>query len=357
MKMTMRWFGTNYDTISLDKLRQVPGLDGIITTLYGVPPGEAWTKEEFLALKKEVEDAGLSIAGIESINIHDSIKTAGKDRDERIENYIASLKVIGEAGIHLVCYNFMAVFDWTRTNLAKPRADGATVMSYEQDIIDQIDPVNMFAHMDAKSGGLLLPGWEPERMTRIQELFDRYRDCDDEALFANLKYFLDAIMPVCERYGIRMAIHPDDPAWPVFGLSRIMTNKEQLLRLITMVDNPLNGVTLCTGSLGSNPANDIPDIIHSLKGRIHFAHIRNLRYNGPGDFEEAAHLSRDGSLDIYAIMKALYDTGFDGPVRPDHGRAIWGEVSMPGYGLYDRAIGLAYLSGLLESIEKDSKRV
>jgi mannonate dehydratase len=350
--MTRRWFGTAYDPIPLSKLRQVPGLSGIITTLYGVPPGERWKREEFLDLKKETEDAGLSIAGIESVGVHDSIKTAGSDRDKYIENYIAALTLIGEAEIHLVCYNFMAVFDWTRSNLAKLRPDGSTVMSYEQELIDRIDPHNMFSVMSAKAGGRLLPGWEPERMARIKELFQLYREIDEEALFANLKYFLEAIMPVCEKYGIKMAIHPDDPAWSVFGLPRIMTNREKLLRLIRMVDNPLNGVTLCTGSLGTNPANDIPDIIGALKGRIHFAHVRNVRHNGPGDFEESAHLSSDGSLDMYRIMKALYDTGFDGPLRPDHGRTIWGDVSMPGYGLYDRALGLSYLAGLLEAIEK-----
>jgi mannonate dehydratase len=189
-------------------------------------------------------------------------------------------------------------------------------------------------------------------MAKIKELFALYKDTTDETLFGNLKYFLEAVMPVCGKYGINMAIHPDDPAWPVFGLPRIVTSKEKIQRILTLVDNPHNGVTLCTGSLGSNPANDIPDIIRSIKGRIDFAHVRNVKHNGPGDFEESAHLSSDGSLDMYAIMKAFYDIGFDGPVRPDHGRQIWGEVSIPGYGLYDRAIGLSYLNGLLEAIQK-----
>jgi mannonate dehydratase len=354
MKMTMRWFGTGYDPVTLNKIRQVPGLDGIITSLYGIPPGDTWKKEDFLALKNQVESEGLSIIGVESLSVHDSIKTAGKDRDRYIENYIATLAMLGEAGINLVCYNFMAVFDWTRTNLAKPRPDGSTVMSYEQETIDAVDPDTMFARMNDGSGGQLLPGWEPERMSRIKELFDLYLGLDEETLFANLKYFLEAIMPVCTQYGIKMAMHPDDPAFPVFGLPRIMSSKEQLLRLVQMVDNPLNGVTVCTGSLGSNPANDIPGIIHALKGRVHFAHVRNLRHNGPGNFEESAHLSGDGSLDMYAIMKALYDTGFTGALRPDHGRMIWGEVAVPGYGLYDRALGLSYLSGLLEAIQKSA---
>ncbi|MDR1869268.1 MAG: mannonate dehydratase [Treponema sp.] len=355
MKMTMRWFGPGFDPVTLDKIRQVAGVSGVITTLYGVPPGEEWKREELFALKKMVEDAGLEIAGIESVNVHDSIKTAGKDRDKYIERYINTLKVIADADIHLVCYNFMAVFDWTRSDLAKPRPDGANVMAYDQKLIDQVTPDNMFDVMNEKAQGHLLPGWEPERMAKLSELFKLYSEVDEEALFSNLEYFLKALMPTCEKYGIKMAIHPDDPAWSVFGLPRIMKNKENLTRLVKMVDNPHNGITLCTGSLGSSPANDIPDIIRALKGRVHFAHVRNVKHNGPGDFEESAHISSDGSLDMYAIMKALHDTGFDGPIRPDHGRSIWGETSMPGYGLYDRALGASYLCGLWEAIEKGAE--
>ncbi|MDR0320257.1 MAG: mannonate dehydratase [Treponema sp.] len=355
MKMTMRWFGPGFDPVTLDKIRQVPGINGVITTLYGIPPGEEWKKEELFALKKQVEDAGLEITGIESVNVHDEIKTGGKERDKYIERYINTLKIIAESDIHLVCYNFMSVFDWTRTDLEKLRFDGSTVMSYDQKIIDGIKPDNMFEMMNSKSQGHLLPGWEPERMSKIKELFELYKGIDEDALFSNLEYFLKAIMPVCNKYGINMAIHPDDPAWSVFGLPRIMTCKENLLRLIKMVDDPHNGVTVCSGSLGTNPCNDIPDIIRSLKGRVHFAHIRNVKHNSEGDFEESAHLSSDGSLDMYEIMKALYDIGYDGPLRPDHGRNIWGETSMPGYGLYDRAIGLSYLSGLWEAINKGKK--
>ncbi|MCL2267192.1 MAG: mannonate dehydratase, partial [Treponema sp.] len=223
---------------------------------------------------------------------------------------------------------------------------------YDQKIIDKINRENIFNVMQNKAGGFLLPGWEPERMEKIKELFKLYENIDEETLFVNLIYFLKAVMPACEKYGVKMAMHPDDPGWPVFGLPRIMKNNKDLLRLVNSVDNPYNGVTLCSGSLGTNPDNDIPGIIRSLKGRIHFAHVRNVKHNEAGCFEESAHLSSDGSLDMYTIMKALYDTGFDGPVRPDHGRNIWDEVSMPGYGLYDRAIGLSYLSGLLEAISR-----
>lgn len=183
-------------------------------------------------------------------------------------------------------------------------------------------------------------------MAKLEELFAAYADVDEDKLFNNLVYFLEAIGPVCEKYDIKMGIHPDDPAWPIFGLARIITDKEHILKLLKAVDKPYNGITLCTGSLGSNPNNDLCDIITSCAGRIPFAHLRNLKYNSQGDFEEAAHYSADGSFDMYAITKALYDTGFDGCIRPDHGRMIWDESAMPGYGLYDRALGASYLLGL-----------
>ncbi|SMC26721.1 mannonate dehydratase [Clostridium acidisoli DSM 12555] len=356
MNMTMRWFGTGYDSVTLKQIRQVPGVKGVITTLYNKQPGEAWSREEIHKLKNEVEDSGLTIEGIESVNIHDSIKIGSSDRDKYIKNYNETLEHLGQEDIHLVCYNFMPIFDWTRSDLAKVRPDGSTVLAYDDKVISKIKPNEIFATIDKKSNGFILPGWEPERMSHIKELFSLYKNVDEKKLFANLKYFLEAIMPTCEKYNIKMAIHPDDPAWPVFGLPRIVTGKENILKIFKLVDSPLNGLTFCSGSLGSNPENDLPDIIRSSKGRIHFAHVRNLKYNGAGDFQEAAHLSSDGSLDMFAILKALYDIGFDGPMRPDHGRAIWGEKSMPGYGLYDRALGATYLNGLWESIEKMSTK-
>lgn len=353
MDMTLRWFGPGFDSVSLEQIRQVPLVKGVITTLYDTTPGQVWEDAAIKKLKSTVEDAGLSIRGIESVNIHDDIKVGAGRRDEYIENYITTLERLGQNDIHMVCYNFMPVFDWTRSDLAKPRPDGATVLSYDQELVDRIDPDNLMAHMDEKSNGFVLPGWEPERMARIRELFAMYRDVDSQKLFANLVYFLKAIMPVCNKYDIYMAIHPDDPAWPVFNLPRIITCKENILRMLNEVNDVHNGLTLCTGSLGSNPKNDLVDIIHAVKGRIHFAHVRNIVFRGEGKFDEAAHPSADGSFDMYAIMKALYDTGFDGPIRPDHGRMIWGETAMPGYGLYDRALGACYLTGLWEAIRKN----
>lgn len=355
MKMTLRWFGTGHDSVTLQQIRQIPGVTGVITTLYDIPAGEAWPVENILKIKAEVEASGLKIEGIESVNIHDSIKIGLPERDKYIDNYIQTLENLGQAGIKMVCYNFMPVFDWTRSDLAKIRPDGSTVLSYDQELIDQINPETMFNQIDKNSNGFVMPGWEPERLARVQELFDAYKDVNDEKLLQNLVYFLNKIRPVCEKYDIVMAIHPDDPAWPVFGLPRIINNKDNILKLLNAVDAKFNGITLCTGSYGSNPKNDICDIIRATKGRIHFAHVRNIIHHAPGKFDEAAHLSSDGSLDMYEIMKTLYEVGFDGPVRPDHGRAIWGEVAMPGYGLYDRALGATYLNGLIEAIEKSAK--
>ena len=356
MEMTLRWYGSKHDSVTLKQIRQIPGVKGVITTLYDTMPGEVWEEADIKAMIDEVEAAGLKVAGIESVNIHDAIKIGSPDREQYIDNYITTLERLGKAGIHMVCYNFMPVFDWTRTELARVRPDGSTVLAYTQEAVDKIKPEEMFNSIGSDMNGFVMPGWEPERMARVKELFEMYKDVDDEKLFENLKYFLERIMPVCDKYDINMAIHPDDPAWSVFGLPRIIINKDNILRMMKMVDNPHNGVTFCSGSYGTNLENDLPDIIRSLKGRIQFAHVRNLKFNSPTDFEEAAHLSSDGTFDMYEIMKALYEIGFDGPIRPDHGRMIWDEVAMPGYGLYDRALGATYLNGLWEAIEKSQTR-
>ena len=356
MRMTLRWYGPGFDSVTLEQIKQIPGVTGVITTLYDVPAGDEWTYDRVKALKDIVEAAGLKIEGIESINIHDSIKIGTPDRDKYIDNYIKSLEAVGKNDIHMVCYNFMPVFDWTRTDLAKMRPDGSTVLAYDQKVVDTIDPQTFFNQTTDNSNGFVMPGWEPERLAHVHKLFDAYKDVTSDKLFDNLVYFLNAIGPVCEKYDIKMAIHPDDPAWPVFNLPRIITGKEAILKMLKAVDKPYNGITLCMGSLGTNLNNDLPDIIRSCKGRIHFAHIRNLHHFAPGVFEEAAHLSSDGSFDMYEAVKALHDIGFDGPARPDHGRTIWGEKCMPGYGLYDRALGAMYIQGLWEAIDKAEKR-
>ena len=356
MQMTLRWYGSKHDTVTLKQIRQIPGVKGVITTLYDTQPGEVWSQERIHAMKEEVEAAGLKVAGIESVNVHDAIKTGAPDRDMYIDNYIKCLENLGKEDIHMVCYNFMPVFDWTRTELARVREDGSTVLAYTQEAVDNLVPEKMFESIAGDMNGTVMPGWEPERMGRVKELFAMYKEIDDEKLFENLVYFLERIMPTCDKYDINMAIHPDDPAWSVFGLPRIIINKENILRMMKAVDNKHNGVTFCTGSYGTSLKNDLVDMILSLKGRIHFAHIRNLKFITPTNFEESAHLSSDGTFDMHAIMRALYDIGFDGPIRPDHGRMIWDEVAMPGYGLYDRALGACYLQGLWEAIEKEDKK-
>ena len=356
MEMTLRWYGSKFDTVTLEQIRQIPGVTGVITTLYDTAPGEVWSRERIAALKAEVAAAGLHISGIESVNVHDAIKTGAPDRDLYIDHYIETLENLGKEDIHLVCYNFMPVFDWTRTELARKRPDGSTVLAYTQG--------GCGCPRSGENVRVHRRGYQRQHHAGLgagahgahQRAFAMYKDIDDEKLFANLKYFLERIMPVCDKYDINMAIHPDDPAWSVFGLPRIIINKKNILRMMSMVDNPHNGVTFCSGSYGTNLENDLPDMIRSLKGRIHFAHVRNLKFNSPTDFEEAAHLSSDGTFDMYEIMRALYEIGFDGPIRPDHGRMIWGEVAMPGYGLYDRALGATYLNGLWEAIEKGAAR-
>ena len=353
--MTLRWYGPGYDTVALKDIKQIPGIQGVVTSLMGKLPSEVWTDEDIAKIKAVVAKSGLEILAFESINISDDIKIGTDKRDEHITNYIKSLEAAGKAGIKIICYNFMPVFDWTRTDLWREREDGSFTLAYNQDIIDQVNIDDLKESMEKMSGGHLLPGWEPERLERIRDLFAAYKDVTEEILFKNLVYFLNAIEDVCNRYGIKMAIHPDDPAWPIFGLPRIITNKEQIVRLLTTVDKPHNNLTFCSGSLGTNPENDMVDIIHAGKGRIPFAHLRNVRHNSATDFEESAHLSRDGSVDMFAIIKALYDTEFDGIYRPDHGRMIWGEEALPGYGLYDRALGAVYMEGIWEALEKVGK--
>lgn len=356
MQMTFRWFGKEKDTVSLDQIKQIPNVVGVVPALHDLPAGEAWTMDRVQAMYDEITASGLTMECIESVNVHEDIKIGLPSRDRYIENYKESIRNLSKVGVKVICYNFMPVFDWTRTELARKRPDGSTVLAYTQEAVDALDPEKMFESIAGDTNGSIMPGWEPERMAHIKELFAMYKDIDDEKLFANLKYFLERIMPVCDKYDINMAIHPDDPAWSVFGLPRIIINKKNILRMMSMVDNPHNGVTFCSGSYGTNLENDLPDMIRSLKGRIHFAHVRNLKFNSPTDFEEAAHLSSDGTFDMYEIMRALYEIGFDGPIRPDHGRMIWGEVAMPGYGLYDRALGATYLNGLWEAIEKGAAR-
>ncbi|MEG2420063.1 MAG: mannonate dehydratase [Oscillospiraceae bacterium] len=356
MKMTFRWYGSQMDPIPLRYIRQIPNMSGVVSSLMDLPAGALWSTERIRGLKDEVTAAGLALEVIESVNVHEDIKLGLPSRDSYIDNYRETIKRLGQSGVKVICYNFMPVFDWTRSDLFKPRTDGSTVLAYDQAVIDKITDPQDFANRIQKSAdGLVMAGWEPERMGEVQTLFAQYQSVSQEDLFRNLQYFLAAIIPVCEEYDVKMAIHPDDPPWDIFGLPRIVTSRETISRVLSLVDSPYNGLTLCSGSLGSNPNNDIPALVREFgaRGRIHFAHVRNIRFTGKGQFEESAHFSPDGSLDLYEIMKALDDVGFTGYIRPDHGRMIWDEKGRAGYGLYDRALGASYLTGLWEAIQKN----
>ena len=356
MLMSFRWYGEKLDKIPLSYIKQIPGMKNIVSALYHIPVGEVWPLPDILELKEKIEKAGLLFQTVESVNVHEDIKLGLPSRDRYIKNYCTTLRNLAKAGITVVCYNFMPVFDWTRTELAKVLPDGSTALAYNEQLLKGYSPEYLAEKMETGANGFELPGWEKERLAELKKLFELYKAVDEEQLFANLGYFLRGVIPTAEECGIKLAIHPDDPPWSVFGLPRIVISKENLERIIGLVNSPANGLTLCSGSLGANAANDMPEIFRHFGklGRIHFAHVRNIKIHEPGIFEETAHKSDDSSLDMYAIMKALHDTGFEGALRPDHGRMIWGEEGRPGYGLYDRSLGAVYLSGLWDSIAREN---
>lgn len=355
--MGFRWYGSKDDSIKLQDIRQIPGTTQVVGALFDVPVGEVWPTEKIKSLKDEVEAAGLKLDVIESVNIHDAIKIGLPSRDMYIKNYQQTIRNLAQFGIKVICYNFMPIFDWVRTDLHYKLADGSTDLSFEHKYVEG-DPEDIAKSVQESSNGYTLPGWEPERLAEVKHLFELYKDVDAAKLTENLKYFLDAIIPVCEQCGVRMAMHPDDPPRPLFGLPRIYKNREDMLTIEQLHESKYNGFTICTGSLGENLKNDVPAIIREFvdKDRAPFIHARNIKFFGnEGDFHESAHLSSEGSLDMYEIMKALHDTNFDGYIRPDHGRDIWSEQGRPGYGLYDRALGITYLNGLWEALEKGDK--
>ena len=210
--------------------------------------------------------------------------------------------------------------------------------------------------MSLEKNSFSLPGWSAEKEEHLLEASSLYKDVTDEDLFINFEYFMKAILPTCQKYDIQMALHPDDPAWPILGIPRIAINEVNLKRMMDSVNDTHNGLVFCSGSLASNLDNDLISIIHTFKDRIPFVHLRNVKHQSKQSFEESGHYSEDGDLDMYELVKALYDSGFDGIIRPDHGRTIWQEEALPGYGLYDRALGAVYLNGLWEAVSKEGKK-
>ncbi len=358
MKMTFRWYGTGRDSITLKQIRQIPGMSGLMGVLDAKAAGEVWTDEEIAEYMEEVHAAGLECEVIESVNVHEDIKMGLPTRDEYIKNYCASIRNLAKHGVKVIIYNFMPVFDWLRTDLAREiPEDGSNSLYFDEAELGEMTPIDLVRSTIENCNGFSLPGWEPERLAELETTLAHYKNITPDDLRANYKYFLEGVIPTCEECGVVMACHPDDPAWPIFGLPRIAHSREDYDKIIALYDSPSNTVCLCTGSMGSNPDNDIPAIIRHFgqKNRIGALHVRNVKYLGYRKFREAPHLSNTGDLDMYEIMRAVHDTCPNTYIRPDHGRMIWDEVGRPGYGLYDRALGANYLCGLWEAICKQAK--
>ena len=345
MKLSFRWYGED-DPVSLEYISQIPGMRSIVSAVYDCKPGEVWSEESLDRIKRNCEEHGLIFDVVESVPVHEDIKLGRGEVDTLLQNYCENIRRCAKAGVKCITYNFMPVFDWTRTQLDKAAPDGSTslVMYWEQ--MKGLDPLHDDIH---------LPGWDSSyTQSEVRELIAAYGTLGEEGLWRNLERFLKTVVPVAEECGVKLAIHPDDPPYPIFGLPRIITCEENLDRMLSIVDSSSNCLCLCTGSLGCAKSNDVTAMVkkYAAMNRIAFMHIRNVKIMEDGSFEERAHLSSCGSLDIYEIVKALTDAGYDGYVRPDHGRMIWGETGRPGYGLFDRALGAAYLNGLFEACEK-----
>lgn len=372
MKLILRWHGEN-DPVSLKQYAQIPNLYGIVTSLYHLPLGVEWEESVIKGLVDQVAAYGLKMEMVDSFRIHEDIKRGYETRDALIENYKKNIRTLSKCGIKVICYNFMPVFDWTRTDLEYVLSDGSDCLAFEAEKAYAIDA----------SKGIDLPGWgtnySPEK---LQELLKSYENIGEEELWNNCKYFLDACIPVAEECGVKFALHPDDPPRAIFGLPRIAKNAEDYRRIISYIDSPSNAITFCTGSLGSLADNDLPAMIRGFgKEKIPFVHFRNIKLYEDGSFYESGHVTETGSNDMGEIMRALHDIDFEGYLRPDHGRRIWDEAwtikevvqedgsiikehrpdgfngikPAAGYGLFDRALGAVYAIGLWEGIGKQKK--
>lgn len=389
LQQTFRWFGPA-DPVTLAAISQT-GATGIVTALHHIPAGDVWTMDEINLRKQTIEKAGLTWSVVESVNIHESIKTAAPERDAYIEKYTITLRNLAKAGIKAVCYNFMPVLDWTRTNLDYRLPNNASALRYHAPavaafdlfILQRPEAFNEFtaaqqqaakAYLDSISESEKtyltntimagLPGTdEVFTIPEFKEHLQKYAQTDATALKANLTYFLKGIIPTAEELGIKMCIHPDDPPFPILGLPRVVCNEWDLIDLVNSCPSPSNGITFCTGSLGANPANDLPGMVERLGEHIHFLHLRNVQREPDGSFYEADHLG--GSTDMYAVMKAVVKeqqkrasngrTDIAIPMRPDHGHKILDDVNYntyPGYSVIGRLKGLAELRGLEMGIKR-----
>ncbi len=343
MIFTLRWFGPD-DPVTLTSLRQVPGLDGLVTALPEVPAGAVWTPTMIAARQQGLAEHGFAWTVVESLPVSEAIKLAGAERDEHVAAWCDSLRNLAAAGIRTVCYNFMPVFDWIRTDFAMPLPDGSNAMSYAHADL---------ARFDFSDGMERLAAWaQGYSGAELDALFRRAREVGEKRLFEHLVAFLEDVVPVAESVGVRLALHPDDPPWPVFGLPRIVSDAAAIARVMNAVDSPANGLTFCTGALGASAANDLVAMAERFAERIAFVHARNVRRTGERDFHEVAHHPSAGDVDLLGVFERLVSVGVDVPLRPDHGRMLWGERAIPGYGLFDRSLGLSYLQGMVAALER-----
>ncbi|MHB1177442.1 MAG: mannonate dehydratase [Daejeonella sp.] len=394
LEQTFRWFGPEDEVILADIMQT--GATGIVTALHYIPCGDEWTLPEIRKRKQIIEDAGMQWSVVESVNIHESIKTGEPERDRYIEQYIKSLRNLAAEGLKTVCYNFMPVLDWTRTHLdfrlpnnaSALRYDASALAAFELYILERESAFNEYSTEQQHTAKQYLDRLKPDELKLItnvimaglpgtDEVFTldefrqhlrRYAEVDAAKLKENLAYFLKGIIPAAEEAGIKMCIHPDDPPFPILGLPRVVSNESDLKDIIEFVPSPSNGITLCTGSLGARADNDIPGIIERLGEHIHFLHLRNVKREADGSFYEAEHLG--GSTDMYAVMKNIIleqkkrakagRADISIPMRPDHGHKILDDFSRntyPGYSIIGRLKGLAELRGLELGIRRSIFKV
>lgn len=387
MEKTWRWFGKN-DKITLSMLRQI-GVEGIVTALHSIPNGEVWSLNEIKEMKSFIESHGLRWSVVESLPVSESIKYAGPDRDQLIENYKLSLGNLGKAGIKTVCYNFMPVIDWIRTDLEHPWEDGTSSLYFdkvrfayfdccilerpnaEQDytkeemakvyeldkVITQKEKDDLIDTIIVKTQGFIngnIKEGDLNPVSIFRELLQKYDGITKDDLRENLRYFLSAIMPVCEEYNINMCIHPDDPPYAVLGLPRIVTSGEDIQWFLGAVDNPHNGLTFCAGSLSAGLHNDVPELAHRFAHRTHFVHLRSTEATPDGNFIEASHLEGRGHL--IKLIRIFERERPDVPMRVDHGRLMLDDKDKgynPGYSFHGRMLALAQVEGMMAVVKDE----